>query len=154
MMISSVNVNTNLFWRAELKNNVDYRFSRQMYNRKLPDNISLLNVWGKALWKHTFFTSDMDRFLWSIKSSRPAVLLKIHLCENKRKRSLVGMPSFFSKVFVWATRRRAVERSWHLHSIYPILTGGRYLPQSWHLSKQTRPNRKSILKTCAAQNKP
>ena len=134
--------------------NVCYRVSRQMENWKLPHINSSLNVWGIALWQHTSFTEVTDRTLWSIKDSRSAVFLRIHLCENKRNRSLVRVLSILSKVFVWATRRRAIERSWHLHSIYPILASGRYLPQSWHLSKLTMPNRKSNFKTCVAQNIP
>ena len=121
-----------------------------MDNLKPPHVNSSLNVWGTALWQHTFFAEVTDRILWSKKYTRSAVFLKIHLCENKRKRSFVRIPSFFSNVFVWATRRRAIERSWHLHSIYPILAAGRYLPQFWHLSKLTMPNRKSHFTTCVA----
>ena len=142
MMISSVNVNSSLFWRVELKDNVCYIFSYQKYIWKLPHINSLLNVWEIALWKQTFFTEDIGRTLRSITSSRPALFLKIHLCKNKRERSSVRNPPFFFIVFVWATRRRTVERSWHLHSIYPILTAARYLPESWNLSKQTMTNRK------------
>ena len=152
-MLYSVTVSTNFLWRGEFKDNVCCKFRHEMYNWKIPHNNSLLNVWEIALWQHTFFTEDMDRTLWSITPSRPGVFLKTQLCENKRKRSLVKIPSIFSNVFVWATRI-AVERSWHLHSIYPILPAGRYLPQPWHLSKQTMPNRKSIFRTCAAQNIP
>ena len=36
----------------------------------------------------------MDRTLWSITSSKPAVLLKIQLCEKKRKHSLVRFYQF------------------------------------------------------------
>ena len=153
-MISSVNVITNLFLGRELKDNACYRVSRQMDNWKLPHVNSSLNVWGIALWQHTIFTEVTDRTLWSIKYGRSAVFLRKHPCENKRKRSLGRIPSSFSKNFVWATRRRAIERSWHLHSIYPILAAGRYLPQFWHLSKLTMPNRKSNFKTCVAQNIP
>ena len=123
MMISYANVNSNLFWRRALKDNVCYRFFHQMFNWKLPHINSLLNVWEIALWQHTIFTEDMDRTVWRITSSRPAVFFKIHLCENKRKRSLVRIPSIFSNVFVSVTRR-AVERSWHLHSIYPKFASG------------------------------
>ena len=154
LMISSVNVITNLFRKGELKDNACYRVSRQMDNWKLPHVNSSLSVRGIALWQHTIFTEVRDRTLWSIKNSRSAVFLRIHLCENKRNRSLVRILSIFSKVFVWATRRTAIERSWHLHSIYPIMAAGRYLPQSWHLSKLTMPNRKSNFKTCVAQNTP
>ena len=59
-----------------------------------------------------YFNRRSDRTLWSIKCSRSAVFLKIHLCENKRKHSLVGNLSIFSDVFVWATRTGAMERSW------------------------------------------
>ena len=149
-MISSVNVNNSLFWRGELKDKVCYIFSHQMYNWKLPHINSLLNVWEIALWQHTIFTKHMDRTLRSVTSSTPALFLRKHLCKNKRKSSSFRLPSIFSNVFVWATRRRAVERRWHLHNIYPTLTAARYLPQSWNLSKQTIPNRKSIFKTCAA----
>ena len=153
-MISSVNVNTNLFLRGKLKDNMCYRLSHQMYNWKMPHVNSSLNVWGVALWRHTGFTEVVDRTLWSIKSSRLSVCLRIDLCENKRKRTLVGFPSNFSIVFVWATRRKAMKRGWHLHSIYPILAAGRSLPQSWHLSKLTMLYRTSIFKTCVAQNIP
>ena len=127
-----------------------------MDNWKLPNVNSSPNVWGIALWQHKIFTEVTDRTLWSIKHSRSAVFLRKHLCENKRKRSSVRIPSIFSNVFVWATRRRAIEGSWHLHSIYTILAAaaGRYLPQYWHLSKLIMPNRKSNFKTCVAQNIP
>ena len=154
MMTSSVNSITNLFQRGVLKENARYRVSRQMDKWKLPHVNSSLNGWGIALWQHTIFIEVTDRILWSIKYSRSAVFLRIHLCENKRKRSLVRIPSIFSNVFVWATRRRTIERSWHLHSIYPILAAGRYVPKSWHLSKLTMRNRKSNFKTCVAQNLP
>ena len=153
-MIPSVNVITNLFWRAELKDNAWYRISGQMDNWKLPHVNSSLNVWEIALWQHTIFTEVTDRTLGSIKYSRSAVFLRIHHCENKRKPSLVRILSNFSNVFVWTTRRRAIERSWHLHSIYRIFAGGRYLPQFSHLSKLIMPNRKSNFKTCVAQNIP
>ena len=68
-----------------------YRFSRQMYNWNLPHVPSCLSVWGIALWQHTIFTVVTDRILWSIKCCRSAVFLEIHLCENKRKRSSVGI---------------------------------------------------------------
>ena len=152
LILSSVNVITNLFQRGKLKDNACYRVSRQMDNWKLPHINSSLNVWGIALWQHTIFTEVTDRTLWSIKDSRSAVFLRRRLCENKRNRSLVRIPPIFSKVFVWATGRRAIEGSWHLHSILPILAAGRNLPQSWHLSKLTMPNRKSHFKTCVAQN--
>ena len=151
-MISSVNANTKLFWSGDLKDNACYRFSRQMYNWNLPHVNSSLNVWGRAIWQHTIFTVVTDRTLWSIKCSRSAVFLEIHLCGNKRKRSLVRLPSIFSNVFGWATRRRAMERSWHLHSIYPIVAAGRYLPQSRQLSKLKMLHRKSNFKTCVALN--
>ena len=63
------------------------------------------------------------------------MFLKKHLCENKSKRSSVRFLSLFSKVFVRATTGRVMERKWYLHSIYPILNVGRYLPKSWNLSK-------------------
>ena len=44
MMISSVNVITNLFWRGELKANACYRVSRQMDNWKQPHVNSSLNM--------------------------------------------------------------------------------------------------------------
>ena len=148
MMVSSVSFNNNFFQKGEAKDIACYRFSRQMYNWNVPDVISSLNVWGIAIWQHKKFTVVTDRSLWSIKCSRSAVFLKLHLCENKRKRSLVRIPPIFSNVFVWATRRRAMDRSWHLHSTYPILAAGRYLPQYWHLSKLTMLNRNSNFKTC------
>ena len=153
-MITSVNVNTNFFYRGELKVYACYRFRRKVYNWQLPHVNSSLNTWAIALWQDTFFTVSTDRTLWSIKCSRSAVFLEIHLCESKRKRSLVRIPSISSNVFVWATRRRAMEISWHLHCIYPILTAERYLPQSWHLSELTMLNRESNFKTCVAQNIP
>ena len=128
--------------------------SRQMENWKLPHNSSSPDVRGIPSWQHTILTEGTDRTLWSIKYSRSAVFLKIHLCENKRKRSLVRILSILSNVFVWATRRRAMERNWHLHSIYPILAAERYLPKSWNLSERTILNRKSNFQTCDAQNIP
>ena len=125
-----------------------------MYNWNLPHVNSLRNVWGLAIWQDTFFTLDTDRSLWSIKCSRSAAFFKIRLCENKRERSLVRILSVFSNLFVWATRRKTMERSWYLHSIYPTLSAGRYLPQSWNLSKLTMLNRKSIFKTCFDLNIP
>ena len=154
MMISTANVNNNLFQRGELKENACFIVSRQMDKWKLPHFSSSLNVWGIALWQHTNFAEVTDRTLRSLKYSRSAVFFRKHLCENERKRSLVRIPLIFSNVFVWATRMRAIERSWHLHSIYPILAAGRYLPQSWHLWKLTMPIRKSNFKICAAQNNP
>ena len=127
---------------------------RQMDNWKLPRDNSSLNVWGIPFWHLTFFTEVTDRTLWSIKGNRLAVFLKIHLCENERKRSSVRILSIFSNVFVWATRRRVMERNWYLHSIYPVLNAGRYLPKSWNLSKLKMPNRKSKFKTFDAQNLP
>ena len=152
MMISSVNVITNLFQRGELKVIACSRVSRQMDNWKLPHVKASLNVRGKALSQHTIFTGVTNRTLWSIKCSRSAVFLRTHLCQIIRRRSLNRIPSISSNVFVWATKRRAIESSWHLHSIYPILAAGHYLPQSWHSSKLTMPNRKSNFKTCVAQN--
>ena len=128
--------------------------SRQIDTWKLPHVNSPLNMWGIPFWQHTFCTEVTDRTLWSIKCSRSAVFFKKNLCESKRKRSLVEILSVFSNVFVWATRRRAMERSWHLHSIYPILNAGRYLPKSWNLSKLKMLNRKPNFKTFDAQNIP
>ena len=128
--------------------------SRQMNNWKLPYVNSSRHMWGIPFWQHTFFTEVTDRTLWNIKCNRSAVFLKIHLCENKRKPSSVRILSIFSNVFVWATRKRVMERNWYLHSIYPILNAGRYLPKSWNLSKLKMLNRKSIFKTFDAQNIP
>ena len=89
-----------------------------MYNWRMPHVNSSLNVWGVALWRHTSFTEVVDRTLWSIKPNRLSVFLRKNLCEKKSKRTSVGFPSIFSIVFVWATRRKAMKRSWHLHSIY------------------------------------
>ena len=79
--------------------------SHQMDTWKLPHVNSPLNVWGIPLKQHTFCTEVTNRTLWSIKCSRSAMFFKIHLCENKKKRSLVEILSVFSNVFVWATRR-------------------------------------------------
>ena len=128
--------------------------SRQMDNWKLPHVNSSLIVWGIPLWQHTFFHRSYGQNSVEQKFSRSAVFLKIHLCENKRKRSSVRLLSIFSNVFVWATKKRPMERSWHLHSIYPILNAGRYLPKSWNLSKLKMVNRKSNFKTFDAQNVP
>ena len=154
MMISSVTVNSNVFEKGELKDNACYRFSRRMYKWNLPQVNLSLKVWGVALWQHKISTVVTDRTLWSIKCSRSSLFLKLKLCWNRRKRSLVKIPSIFSYGFVWATRRKAMERSGHPHSIYPILAAGRCLPKSWNLSKLTMLNRKSIFKTCMAQNIP
>ena len=120
-MMSIVSVNTNLFQRGESKVHAFCTFSRQVYNWHLPHGNSSLNTWGLALWQHTNFTVVTDRTLWSKECSRSAVFLEIHLCENKKKRNLVGILSICANVFVWATRRRAMERSWHLHRVYPIV---------------------------------
>ena len=124
-----------------------------MYNWKLPHvNSSLNGVCGIALWQHTIFTEVTHRTLWSIKFSISAVFLKIHLCELKENALELEFHPFSPMCLsVWATRRRAMKGSWHLHSIYPILAAGRYLPQSWHLSKLTMLNRKSNFRTCVAQ---
>ena len=151
MMMYSVKVNTNLFQGGEVKDNA-CRFCRQMYNWNLPHVNLPLILWGIALWQHTSFTEVMEKNLWRIKSRRSAVFLKMKLCENKRKRTLDRIPFIFSNVFVWATTIRAMERSLHIHSSYPILVGASYLPQSWHLSKLTMLNQKSIFKTCLTQN--
>ena len=98
------------------------------------------------------FTEPIVRTLWSIKFSKSALSLKKHFCENKRKRTLVGIPSILTNVFLLLTRRRAMERSWHLHSIYPILAAGSYIPQSWHLTKLTMLHGKLNFKTHVAQN--
>ena len=137
------------------------RIERQCVLKTMPDG-QLEAAWrqfvsqsvrNSIMTTHNFHRS-LDRTLWSKNYSRSAVFLRIHLCENKSERSLVRSPSIFSNAFVWARRRRVIEKSWHLHSIYPILAAGRYLQQSWHLSKLTMPNRKSNLMTCAAQNIP
>ena len=49
MVISSVNVITNLFQRGELKDIACYRVGRDMDNWKLPHVNSSLNVQGIAL---------------------------------------------------------------------------------------------------------
>ena len=72
--------------------------SRQMDTWKLPHVNSPLNVWGIPLWQYTFCTEVLDRTLWSKKCRRSAVFFEIHLCENKRKRSLVEFLSVFSNV--------------------------------------------------------
>ena len=128
--------------------------SRQMDNWKQPYKNSSLDVRGLPSWQHTTLTEGTDRTLWSRKCSRSAVFLKTHLCENKRKRSFVRILSIFSKVFVWATKRRALERSWHLHSFYPIMATERYQQKSWNLSKRTMLNRKLNFQTRDAQNIP
>ena len=131
MMTSSVSVITKIFLGTEVKDKVCYRFSHQMYNWKLPHVNLAFNLWGISIWQNTNFTEAMDRTLWSTKPSRSAWLLRIYLCENKRKRTLVRTQSIFSNVFTWATRRsRTIEGSWHLHSFYPILAAGRHLPMS------------------------
>ena len=107
MMISSVNVIINLFYRGELKDNACYRVSRQMDNWKLPHVNSSLNVWGIALWQHTIFTEVTDRTLWSIKYSRSAVFLRIRLCENKRKRSLVRIASICFQCFCVSNKKES-----------------------------------------------
>ena len=65
-----------------------------MDNWELPHVNSSVNVWGIALWQHTNFREVTDGTLWSIKYSRSAVFLRILLCENKRKRSLVRFLPF------------------------------------------------------------
>ena len=109
MLISSINVNANLIQWRELKDNASFRFCHQTYNWKMPHLILSLNVWWIELRQHTIFTVVTDKTLWSRKCSRSAVFLKKHLCGNKRKRSLVRFLSIFSNVFVWASRRRAIE---------------------------------------------
>ena len=155
LTITSVNAKTNFLLKKVVKDKACLRLSRQMYKWKLPHVYKLLNLWVRAIWQHTIIMEVMYRTLWSIKFGRSAVFLKIHICENKRKRTLVRIPFNFSNIFVWATRRRkAMERSWQLHSVYLILAGRRYLLQSWHLWKVTMFNRNLNLKTCVAQNIP
>ena len=83
MMISSVYVNNNLF-KEENKKTKSVSFSRQMYNWKPPHVNWSLNVWGIALWQHIIFTEVTDRTLWSVKCSKSAVFLKIHIRELKK----------------------------------------------------------------------
>ena len=155
MTISSVDVNSNLIWKAEVNENFCYGLSRQMYNWELSHVNSLRNVWGFVFWQHTNFTGPVVRAAWSIKPSKSAVFFKILLCENKRKRTSVSIPTMFSNVLVWAKRRRrAMETSWHVRKVYPILAARRYLQQSRNLSELTTLNRKSNFKTCVAQNIP
>ena len=66
----------NLFSTGDLKDNSCYRFSRQLYKWNMAQGNSSLNVWGIALWQHTYFTLGTERSLWSIKCSRSAVFLK------------------------------------------------------------------------------
>ena len=89
-----------------------------MYNWKLPHINPLLNVWEKAVWQHIIFTEDMDRTLWSIISSRPAVFLKIHFCGNKRKRYLLRFSYIFSNVILVSNKK----------------SGGKKLTLTQHLS--------------------
>ena len=105
-----------------------------MYNWKLPHISWSLSVWGIALWQHTIFIVVTDRTLLSIKYSRSALFFKTHFCEIEEERSLVRIPHVYSNVSVLETRI-ALERSWHPHSIYPLLAVGHYIPQFWHLSK-------------------
>ena len=138
-----------------MKDNVCYRFSRQVYSWKVPLINSPLNVWGIEIWQQTIFTEVTVKTLWSIKSRGSAVCLEINLGGNRRKPTLVRIPSKsknFSNVLVWATRRRAMERSWHPQSIYPNMAARRYLPESRHLSKLTMCNQKADFTTCVAQN--
>ena len=110
--ISTVNTNTNLLHRGKVEYNVWFRYSRQMYIWKLPCINSLLKLRGTASPQHTFFIKAMDRTLWSIKSGRSTVFLKIHFSENKRKNTLVKNRSLFFNHFVWAARiRRGMEIS-------------------------------------------
>ena len=121
---SSVNDNTILLWTKEVKDNVCYRFSCQMYNWKLQHVNSPLNLWEIALWQRTILTTAIDRTLWSLRTSRSAVFLKMNICANKKKRTLVGIPSSFSNIIAWATReRRAIERSWHTQHLPDIGLG-------------------------------
>ena len=110
-MISSVNVDTNLFWGIELKDHVCYRYSHQMYNWRRPHNMSHFNVWGIGLWQHTIFTEVLDRNLLSITSSRSVMFFKTHLRENKIKRTLIRLSSIFSFFLVWATRGTTWEEA-------------------------------------------
>ena len=76
--------------------------------------------------------------LWKLKET--------HFCQN----SISLLQSI-----VWATKKKwAMERSWHLHKIYPRTSAGRYLPQSWHLWKVTMLHRNSNFKTSVDQNIP
>ena len=81
--------------------------SCQMDTWKLPHVDLPLNVWGIPLWQQTFCTKVTDKTLWSIKCSRSAVFFKIHLCENKRKRSLVETLSVFSNVFCVSNKKES-----------------------------------------------
>ena len=76
MKIYSVNVNNNLFWGTNLNNNVCCRFSRQMYNWKLPEANSSLN--GCKTFKRK---SDVLYFLkmkkWRVQYDFESILFSI-----------------------------------------------------------------------------
>ena len=124
-----------------------------MHNWKLPHNNLTPNQGEILFGQHRIFTRVMDGNLWSIKSNRSTVFFIIHHCGSKRQCTLVKYPSLFFSLFAWATvRRRAMERSRHIQTIYPILAAGRYLPQFWHFSKLTMLDRKINFKLCLIQN--
>ena len=100
------------YFKEENWKTMRFLVSRHMDNWKLPhNNNSSLDVRGMPSWQHTILTEGTDRTLWSIKCSSSAVFLKTHICENKRKSSSVRILAIFSNVFVWATRRRAMEEA-------------------------------------------
>ena len=108
-----------------------------------------LSMCEEKHYDNTMFTEVTDRTLWSIKVSRSAVFSRIHLCENKRNRSLVRILSIFSRIFLWATRRRAIDRSWHLHSHSCVTLPTKNLDtyQNWQCLIKNRVSRLVWLKT-------
>ena len=73
MKIFSVNVNNNIFWGRKLNDNICCRFSRQMYNRKLPDVNLSLDGWLLSenltcciflKWKNDAFNTTLNKYFF------------------------------------------------------------------------------------------
>ena len=99
MMLTSVNVNTNLFWRREVKDNVCYRFGYGCTTESC----------HKSIHRSMCEEKRYDKTLWSKKSGRSAVFLKINLCENKRKRTLARILFFFFNFLCEQQEERSKE---------------------------------------------
>ena len=66
--------------------------------------------------------------MWNILLTGPPVILKIHHCENKRKRVRFWFPSIFSDHFVWAIRKKLLEGKTLRPAQNPLNSGGFTLP--------------------------
>ena len=84
-----------------------------------PHVISPLNMRRIALWQHTIFTEAMDRTQWSRKSSRSAVFLKKHICENKWKSAIQFWQIYFVSNEEKKSDGKKLTPTQHLSKIWP-----------------------------------